>query len=213
MSSQVHLVRHAESVHNVTKDFSLLDPPLTLLGHKQAAELVHTFPHASSVGIILVSPLRRAIETTLSAFPHVLDREYFEPGSGLGIAGGAKLVLDADLQERSALPCDTGSANDVLKRDFPRLDFSGLGVGWQIKDGFYAAEDAAVEERARRVRGRLRELSQGLEESRRNHVVVVTHGVFMKFLSGETDIDLPKAGWKTYTVGQDDSHNAILLPL
>lgn len=28
--------------------------------------------------------------------------------------------------------------------------------------------------------------------------MVVTHGVFMKFLSGNADIDLQKAGWKSY---------------
>ncbi len=213
MTSQIHLVRHAESIHNVTKDFSLMDPPLTLLGHQQAKELVRTFPYSSRVGIILVSPLRRAIETTLSAFPHVLDVEYFDPDSSCGVIDGAKLLLDADLQERSALPCDTGSATQVLTRDFPRLDFSGLTEGWQIKEGPYSATEAAVEKRAKRVRQRLMELSEALAEVAKRDVVIVTHGGFMKVLSGEPDIDLPKAGWKSYTVGLDGNDGAVLIPV
>lgn len=32
MPSTIYLVRHAESLHNTTKNFSLRDPPLTPLG-------------------------------------------------------------------------------------------------------------------------------------------------------------------------------------
>lgn len=212
-TSQIHLVRHAESIHNVAKDFSLRDPPLTLLGHQQAEELIRTFPYSSRVGIILVSPLRRTIETTLSAFPQVLDREHFDPNSSSGVTGGAKLLLDADLQERSTFPCDTGSATNILTRDFPHLDFSGLSEGWQVKEGLYSAADAAVEERAKRVRQHLKELSKELADSEKRDVVVVTHGGFMKVLSGEPDIDLPKAGWKSYTIGSDGNDSAILIPV
>jgi broad specificity phosphatase PhoE len=212
MSSQIHLVRHAESIHNTTKDFSLLDPPLTPLGHQQAEELGHKFPHSSRISIIIVSPLRRAIETVLSAFPHVLDKQYFDPRSNLGVTGGAKLFLDADFQERSDLPCDTGSPNDI-ERDFPRLDTSTLSEGWQIKEGLYSTDDAAVEERAKRARQRLKELSEEVKLSQKNDIVVVTHGVFMKFLSGEPDIDLPKAGWKTYTADFNDTGGSILVPV
>jgi broad specificity phosphatase PhoE len=213
MSSQIHLVRHAESIHNVTKDFSLLDPPLTSLGHQQAEELGHKFPHSSRISIIIVSPLRRAIETALSAFPHVLDKQYFDPSSNHGVSGGAKIFLDADIQERSDLPCDTGSPNDILERDFPRLDTALLGDGWQIKEGLYSPDDAAVEERAKRARQRLKGLSEAVRLSQKNDIVVVTHGIFMKFLSGEPDIDLPKAGWKTYTTDLNATGRSILVPV
>jgi broad specificity phosphatase PhoE len=149
----------------------------------------------------------------LSAFPHVLDMQYFDPSSNRGVTGGAKLFLDADIQERSTLPCDTGSPNDILERDFPRLDMAMLSDGWLIKKGLYATDDAAVEERAKRARQRLKELSEAMRPSQKNDIVAVTHGVFMRFLSGEPDIDLPKAGWKTYTVDLNDTSGSILVPV
>lgn len=146
MASQIHLVRHAESVHNVTKDFSTPDPPLTELGIEQASQLVDSFPHSSSIGIVITSPLKRAVQTTLAAFPHILDKRSYAPGSNPGgIDGGSKLIVDPDLQERSDLPCDTGSDRVTLEATFPGVDFGVLGTGWQTKEGAYSADDAAVE--------------------------------------------------------------------
>ena len=36
MPPQIHLIRHAEAIHNVTKDFSIRDPGLTELGVLQS---------------------------------------------------------------------------------------------------------------------------------------------------------------------------------
>lgn len=38
------------------------------------------------------------------------------------------------------------------------------------------------------------------KDSERGDIVVVTLGAFMKYLSGDPTIDLPKAGWKSYTI-------------
>ncbi|KAK0614614.1 phosphoglycerate mutase family protein [Immersiella caudata] len=183
----IYVVRHAESTHNITKDFSLRDPGLTPTGFTQASALAKTFPHLSSIAVIISSPLRRTLETTLSAFGELITK------------GDVKLVLDADLQERSELPCDTGRDVTELKGDFPGVDFSGLEEGWFVKEGRNKGDDESVEGRAGAVRGRLAEVVRGLEgkgEGERKDVVVVTHGVFMKFLTGDGGIDLPKAGWR-----------------
>ncbi|BCR92223.1 histidine phosphatase family protein [Aspergillus chevalieri] len=212
MDSKAHLVRHAESVHNVTHDFSQLDPDLTPLGLRQATGLGQLFPYAPQVGVIITSPLKRAVQTTLTAFPHILDKRYFDSESGHGVEDGAALFLDPDLQERSALPCDTGSPTKVLEAAFPRLGFQDLAEGWQVKEDLYSAADEAVEERALRVRSRIAAIGQDLQHQRRTDVVVVTHGVFMKVLLGDPDIDLPKAGWRSYAVGTHSS-GVILSPL
>jgi len=203
MAPKIYLIRHAESSHNVSKDFSHRDPPLTANGTAQAAQLVSAFPNPGSIAVILSSPLTRAIQTTLAAFPHVLDRRYYPGKSGAGVDGGVELVLDPDLQERSALPCDTGSKVAILKEEFPGLEVGELGEEWLVKEGEYSAEDRAVEDRARRARQRLGRLVEGLDRNNNaDVVVVVTHGVFMKFLSQDQDIDLPKAGWRAYTIVQ-----------
>ncbi|KAH7395519.1 histidine phosphatase superfamily [Cadophora sp. MPI-SDFR-AT-0126] len=215
MAGHIHVIRHAEAIHNITKDFTLPDPALTPLGKTQASALSQNFQHSNKIGLIISSPLRRTIQTTLLAFPHVLDKSYYAPGTG-GVSNGAKLILDPKLQERSAEPCDTGSSREVLEREFSELEFGLLEDGWTGKTGFYAVDDESVEERARKVRGELRDYVEDLGrregQGERRDVVVVTHGVFMKFLVGDQGIDLPKAGWKTFHVEEGET-GWVLVPV
>lgn len=74
MPSTIYLVRHAESAHNVSKDFTHRDPPLTSLGHTQAAALVQSFPDPASIALVLTPPLTRTLETALAAFSHALGQ-------------------------------------------------------------------------------------------------------------------------------------------
>jgi broad specificity phosphatase PhoE len=211
MAPIIYLVRHAESTHNVSKDFSLRDPPLTDLGRTQASALVRNFPDPASIAVVLTSPLTRTLETTLAAFGHILDKKYV--GEAGAADGGARLIIDPDLQERSDLPCDTGSAQADLEARFLGLDFDVLGADWHVKAGAYAADDKAVEARAERVRRRLLDLARELDQgdgTQRQDIVVVTHGVFMKFLSDDQLIDLPKAGWEAYTVISGSDGRVIL---
>jgi broad specificity phosphatase PhoE len=211
MSSIIHLVRHAESEHNISKDFSQLDPPLTPLGYAQAAHLVSTFPHPERIAVVITSPLRRAIQTSLAGFCHILDRRYFDQASGRGVEQGIALTLEPSLQERSAMPCDTGSERHELEREFLNLDLEKLSENWQAKAGQYAEDDDSVTLRAAKMRERFRQLTLALHGKERRDIVVITHGVFMKFLSGEENIDLPKAGWKSYTIKENKEDGLVIL--
>lgn len=213
MAGKVHLIRHAEALHNVNKDFSRLDPELTTLGKQQAAALIDKFPYTGDVGLVISSPLRSTIQTTLLAFPNALNKRYYDPASGKGVDGGAQLILDPELQERSALRIDTGSGREVLEKEFPELEFGSLAEGWTIKEGAYAADDETAEKRAARVRSGLKERVKELGGKERKDVVVATYGVFMKFLSEDQEIDLPKAGWETFTVGEDGKGGMVLIPI
>lgn len=184
--SLIYVVRHAESEHNVSKDFSHRDPPLTSLGVSQATALRTAFPSVP-IAAIITSPLNRAIETTLAGFSPTIDK-------------GARLIIDRDLQERSDLPCDTGSDVAKLKEKFQGLDFGELDKGWWKKEGGYGAGDDVVKDRAGRVREKLLVLAE------RGNIVVVTHGVFMKFLVEDETIDLPKAGWKAFRAEKQGGH-------
>ncbi|KAH7369199.1 phosphoglycerate mutase family protein [Plectosphaerella cucumerina] len=209
MPSVIYLVRHAESEHNVSKDFTQRDPPLTTTGLAQAATLTDKFPDTASIAVVLSSPLTRALQTTTVGFRQVLGKD---------AAGGVQLIIDPDLQERSDLPCDTGSGPAELRKAFPGVNFGNLEHEWFIKEGSYAADDAAVVERAQRFRERLRNIVATLEkdikeddERRRRNVVVVTHGVFMKFLAEDDAIDLPKAGWKAFRMSSNEGGGAVLI--
>ncbi|KAK5651910.1 hypothetical protein OQA88_11569 [Cercophora sp. LCS_1] len=201
----IYLVRHAESEHNVSKDFSHRDPPLTSLGITQATALRTTFPSVP-IETVITSPLTRAIETTIAGFTPVIDKSYI---GDEGKHGGARLILDRDLQERSDLPCDTGSDVVLLKDRFPGISFGVLeGDGnWWEKEGEHGASDEVVKGRAERVRKRLSRLAEEFG----GNVVVVTHGVFMKFLSEDENIDLPKAGWKAFKAEQQEEGRVRLV--
>lgn len=173
--------------------------------------LAESFPDPASVAVVFTSPLARALQTTTAAFSKIIRKD---------AARGAQLIIDPDLQERSDLPCDTGSGRTKLSKTFPGLDFAGLGDEWFIKQGSYAADNAAVIERAQRFRNKLSKTIASVEENkdkddtgRRANIVVVTHGVFIKFLAEDDAIDLPKAGWKAFRLGNREGGDATLLPL
>ena len=210
MTGRIYLVRHAEATHNVTHNFDLHDPPLSSpLGIFQAENLGKEFPYHERIAAIVSSPLRRTIQTTLLAFSQSLDKRYSDEETW-GVFEGAELILSPDVQESSALPCDTGSDKSILVTEFPNLDFSTLLPNWNLKEGRYEAENSAVQSRAAAVRKFLYHKLDEREsaDDRRKDIVVVTHGVFMKHLSGDTTIDLPKAGWKSFrlvkSAGGDD---------
>ncbi|RBQ73554.1 hypothetical protein VDGD_01601 [Verticillium dahliae] len=210
MAPIIYLVRHAEAEHNISKDFTIRDPPLTTAGKAQASTLAATLPEPASIDVVITSPLTRTLQTTIAGFPHLARG---------GETGGAQLIIDADLQERSNLPCDTGSERADLEKAFPHLDFGHLGEDWLVKEGFYAADDEAVAKRAQRFRDRLRDIAASLGrggdrgggEGRGVNIVVVTHGVFMKFLAEDQSIDLPKAGWKAFGLGNREDGGAVLV--
>ncbi|KAH7309900.1 phosphoglycerate mutase family protein [Stachybotrys elegans] len=215
MSHLIYLVRHAESEHNVSKDFSQRDPPLTSLGLSQASALADTFPDPGSIATVFTSPLTRTLQTTLAGFSHIISEQYLK---SQGSSEGARLIIDKDLQERSDLPCDTGSKRSILEKAFPLLDFGSLDEDWFTKDSLYTADDSVVAARAKIFRERLRKAIQDIEASDdsmhgRKHIVVITHGVFMKYLCEDMTIDLPKAGWKTFTLNNGASGEAILIPV
>lgn len=199
----------------MSKDFSQSDPPLTPLGLAQAGAIATTFPYLASVAIVLTSPLVRALQTTLAGFSHIIT---LDGSSHSRPSSTVKLLIDRDLQERSDLPCDTGSDRASLVAAFPSLDFGALDEDWFAKDGLYAANEASVIRRARIVREKLWDVTVTLKEENRDSkmpkaVIVVTHGVFMKFLSQDMDIDLPKAGWKGFHVRKDIEQQVVLLPV
>ena len=101
------------------------DTSLTALGEAQCHELSREFPSKPPVDLLVSSPLRRTIQTTLLGFKKQIE-------------SGVKVELLAELQEATELPCDTGSSRDVLEKEelFRGLDFSGLPDDWTSK-AFY----------------------------------------------------------------------------
>ncbi|KAK1832462.1 histidine phosphatase superfamily [Podospora conica] len=177
MPTTVHIVRHAQGVHNLSNANQLLpDPELTPLGEQQCARLRESFDRHDKITHLLSSPMRRTLQTTLLSFSPALD-----PPSTL------KVHAVPLLQEISTLPCDVGSKPEVLAQQFPTVDFSLCAEDWMDKApaGPNAPEYAALERRARSAREFIRDLGRGYEGEGEAEIVVVTHGGFAHFLTGD----------------------------
>lgn len=201
---QIHLVRHAEAIHNATGDKTIIDPPLTAYGQSKASNISSTFPRLDKVALILTSPLRRALQTALAGFSPILSTTSPRPSNVAGIENGAQLLVYPEIQPRTDKPSDVGTEPSILETEFPGLDFSTLNECWPRREGAYADTDAAISARGQRVRDFLAEALEGLEGKERTDIVLVTHGVVRGFVGGDAE-DGPWdwAGCVSYVVVKD----------
>ncbi|KAI1408348.1 phosphoglycerate mutase-like protein [Hypoxylon sp. FL1857] len=168
MPPTVILVRHAQALHNAERNFSIHDPDLTEEGHEQCADLRKSLvenPLARQAEAIIVSPLRRTIQTALRSVDWLVEEK------------GIKIEANADWQENSAKPCDTGSAIDKLEQEFPMVDFSKVDPVFPDKTSPAASRyhftKAAILNRAQSA---LKSLYARPEKV----VIVVSHSAFLR---------------------------------
>ncbi|KAF5573223.1 histidine phosphatase superfamily clade-1 [Fusarium pseudoanthophilum] len=202
MPQIIHLVRHGQAVHNLGEANNILpDTDLTPLGQEQARGLISKHPELANVDLIVSSPLRRTLQTSLLGFSAQLER-------------GLQIVALPEVQEVSAMNCDTGSDLSVIKAEFQQkpVDFGLVEPGWQIKEGKakWAPVVGSIIERARVAR-------QWLSERPESEIVVVTHGCFLHFFTDDwvnsvnpDGTDWANAEVRSYTISQDDSEGPVL---
>ncbi|KAL9104246.1 MAG: hypothetical protein Q9163_000794 [Psora crenata] len=96
------------------------------------------------------------------------------------IERGVSVIALPELQEIGDVPCDTGTDIPVLKEEMEGkpIDLSRLMDGWNTKSGKWSPTDDAVAERARVAR-------RWLKARPEKHIIVVTHGGFLHFLTEE----------------------------
>ncbi|CCM03245.1 uncharacterized protein FIBRA_05371 [Fibroporia radiculosa] len=204
---RIYLTRHAQAEHNVEEDYSIPDAPLTKLGREQAARL-----HADTVNtiqqtaeLLTTSGLRRTLSTTLIGYATLRKR--------LEEQGKAVVVLP-QLQECNNLPCDIGSPKEVLEADpeFAGLDLGLLTPDWTSKVGFYGADVASLQARARWNR-------QWLRARPEREIVVVAHGDCLRYITEGENSFTPWANVEVreYTFdieeGEDKDGDAWLVPV
>uniref|UniRef100_A0A0B7KGD0 Phosphoglycerate mutase n=1 Tax=Bionectria ochroleuca TaxID=29856 RepID=A0A0B7KGD0_BIOOC len=137
MAPRIVLIRHAQALHNVNKEYDIHDPPLTELGVEQCALLRQSLrdrfaslPLELGEVAIIASPMRRTLQTAQLSLDWLVDR-------------GIKIVANADWQditdllltnnvltqsrsENSDKPCDTGSPISDVSAEFPSVDYGSL---------------------------------------------------------------------------------------
>ncbi|KAF2802295.1 phosphoglycerate mutase-like protein [Mytilinidion resinicola] len=165
------LIRHAQGFHNLCEaNHQLRDPRLTELGEQQCRELSSKIPNLASFDLIVASPIKRTIYTALYTFATLLKQR-----------PDLRIIALPDLQETSALPCDTGSDIPDLIEEFKHhpVDFSLLSDGWNEKTTApFAPVPSLILARAKRAREWLRTREE-------KEIAVVTHGGFLHFFTGD----------------------------
>ncbi|KAI2777359.1 phosphoglycerate mutase-like protein [Daldinia loculata] len=185
-NSRLILTRHAQAEHNVDLDYSIHDAPLTPLGKKQAASLARLIPDLQNeADVVISSPLRRTLQTTYLGWAPAVER----------LGGLKNVVLLPQAQECNGLPCDTGSAKEVLEADpeFAVFDLTPLTPDWTSKKGFWAPSEEALTARARWVRQYLRGRSE-------RNIVLVAHGDILRRITADPLTGPSDYPWKNAEV-------------
>ena len=223
MTIYIYLVRHAQGQHNVAADHTLRDPDLTALGIEQSTQLAISFPYHDRITHLISSPMRRTLRTCFYGFKN----------RGKGDDNGTRKPILAlpELQELSTMPCDVGSSVAKLDAEFNTseekvVDLSELPDGWQLfkldSNSLFAPNMDRLEKRAWQARRRLREIGQKYERDHPGqdaHIVVVSHGAFIHFLTGDWEgmtkegqagTDWRNAEWRVFEFVEGDEDEVRL---
>ncbi len=163
------LVRHGQSEFNAAftltrVDPGIPDPPLTAIGHAQAANAADQL-RASGVRLLIASPYTRTLQTA-----QIIAEQL-----------GLPIEIDARVRERAAFHCDIGTPRDVLAAQFPTLRFDHLDETWwhdHLGIGRAETEDE-LETRAGSFR---RSMFKRMDW---RDVAVVSHWGFVRALTGQ----------------------------
>ncbi|GCB23323.1 probable phosphatase SPAC5H10.03 [Aspergillus awamori] len=199
MAIYLHLVRHAQGVHNTCpENLQIRDPGLTLTGEAQCHRLCQEFPHHAAITHLVASPMRRTLQTCLLSFAPA-------------VACGTLVTALPEIQEVSTLPCDTGSSPATLSSEplfQGKVDFSKVGDQWNDKSPGAPWEPRVdrIEARAARARRWLRHIARESAMTTYNdvHIVVVSHGAMLHYISQDWSglegawTNWENAEWRTY---------------
>jgi len=164
MAPTIVLVRHAQALHNVEKDYTLPDPVLSDLGIEQCYALathLQQDPHiAQDAELIVVSPMRRTLQTV-------------RHGLGWLRLRGVPVIVRGDWQENSDSACDTGTPVGVLAQEFGEFDFDTVFEEYPAKTGRWAFTEAAIRQRGL-------ECLRWLRNRPEKVIIVVSHSAYLR---------------------------------
>lgn len=91
-----------------------------------------------------------------------------------------KIIALPYAEEASDDPCDTGSEVDVLKAEFPDVDFDHVRHGWYLHEGEYAVDPKSLNARAAKLRRFIRDRPE-------KEIILVAHGECRFHVFGNID--------------------------
>ncbi|KAL5114774.1 hypothetical protein ACEQ8H_007336 [Pleosporales sp. CAS-2024a] len=183
------LIRHAQALHNVSGDWSFHDPKLSDLGEQQSRGL-HESLQASRIGnqveLIVVSAMRRTLQTATIGLEWLIQQ-------------GIKVMPDANWQENSDQPCDTGSAIGIMEEEFPSYDFSTVDPRYPDKTTDLASNPYAFSQEAILARGQ--SCLKALYHRPEKVIAVVSHSGFLR--TAVCNRMFFNADWRVFTFDED----------
>ena len=138
----VLFVRHGQSMHNISSVAAhgdqgelaeLYDAPLSPLGEQQVAALAG-HPELATAELAVVSPLSRAVQTLLGAYP--------DAGSRRASPSCPPVEVWPTMAEHLTDSCDIGTGSNELATHFPSFDWSVLPEVWWYTDDETSTIDA-----------------------------------------------------------------------
>ena len=149
---KIYFIRHAQGEHNLSeKHWQVKYPKLTELGIQQCKNVKSKFD-TNCIDLILVSPLRRTLQTSENIF------------------GKRKSLAIELIKEAIVNPCDLRESKTEVIKDFQYVNFN------------YVNDECDFNklESLKEVRDRCHKFYLYLLELNKDNVAVVTHGAFLR---------------------------------
>jgi broad specificity phosphatase PhoE len=177
-------------------DREVHDPGLTPMGKEESRLFPGLYEHHIKPTLIVTSPLRRCLQTTTIAFGPMIR------------SGEIRAIAHPALQEISDDACDTGTPLNILREEFPDIQFTE-----ELFPPYYWPRTCSIPFRKSGMNRRqlLFETAiyfrEWLRKVKNREIIVVTHSDFVHFLFDEW-IDSQDEPYST----SEDLDNAEAIP-
>jgi broad specificity phosphatase PhoE len=207
MAPIITLIRHAQGMHDFYRDRqTIIDPTLTELGVRECLDVRKEFPHHDKITHIMVSPLKRTIETAMHCFKPAIDR-------------GVQVAAMPEVTANEPDGCNQGHAPEEIT-EWARSTFGGdflnersfhlMPSNWYDKSGgLYEYEESKLKLRASIARQILRRMA--INAGDKAHIVVVSNWEFLQYLAEDNRPMGDHAEWRSYTIGSNDDATLVRL--
>ena len=149
---KIYFIRHAQGEHNLSeKHWQIKYPKLTELGIQQCKNARSKFD-INCINLILVSPLRRTLETSENIF------------------GKRKSLALELIKEAIINPCDFRESKKEVIKDFQYVNFN------YVDDECDYNNIESLDE----IQDRCHKFYHYLQELNEDNIAVVTHGAFLR---------------------------------
>jgi broad specificity phosphatase PhoE len=149
----------------ILRDYTIPDPALTPLGlveqcQELKAHLQENVPLARDIELIVISPMRRTMQTAEQALGWLMEQ-------------GVPVQLRAEWQENSAKPCDTGTPIPLMLEEWSQFNWSTVDPLYPSKTGLYEFSKDAITRRGIEARSWLKNRPERV-------IAVVSHAGFLR---------------------------------